>query len=326
VTIPKGATTAVIKFTTALVVSDTDVDLVCTSGGLVARTGVTVLAARLQSVAIAPGVVLGGKSALATVTLSSIAPVGGQVVSLSTSDSVATVPVSVTVPSGKHVATFTVTTAAVSASKDVNVTATCNGSSASATLRVSILTVASVVFKPISVDGGAKASGLVTLTGPAPAGGAIVQLDSDKGAVIVPATVIVPAGKLSAAFSATTQVVGERVDGDITANLNGEDVDGALSVMPPVVSSVVLTPSSVKGGTAATGVVKIAKAVAVPVLVTLSSSASGVAAVPQTVVIPAGAVSVTFQISTQTVTANKTVTISAMTGVTTKMGTLNVLK
>ena len=326
VTIPKGATTAVIKFTTALVVSDTDVDLVCTSGGLVARTGVTVLAARLQSVAIAPGVVLGGKAAIGTVTLSSIAPVGGQVVSLSTSDSVATVPVSITVPSGKNVATFTVTTAAVSSSKDVNVTATCNGSSASATLRVSILTVASVEFKPRMVDGGAKASGLVTLTAPAPIGGATVQLLSDKASVTVPPSVVVPAGKLSAAFSATTQVVGERVDADITAKLNGEDVDGALYVMPPVVSSVVLTPSSVKGGTAATGVVKVGKAVSVPVVVSLSTSASGVVSVPQTVVIPAGAITVTFQVSTQTVTANKTVTIAATTGVTTKTGTLTVLK
>ena len=217
-------------------------------------------------------------------------------------------------------------TAAVSASKNVNVTATCNGSSVSATVRVSILTVASVDFKPGMVDGGAKASGLVTLTAPAPIGGATVQLLSDKASVTVPPSVVVPAGKLSAAFSATTQVVGERVDADITAKLNGEDVDGALYVMPPVVSSVVLTPSSVKGGTAATGVVKLAKAVTVPVMVTLSSSASGVATVPQTVVIPAGAVSVAFQVSTQTVTANKTVTIAATTGVTTKTGTLTVLK
>jgi hypothetical protein len=326
VTIAKGASTAVIKFTTALVLSDTDAQLVCSAGGLDARTSVTVLAARPKSLSVLPAMVMGGKSALATVTLTSVAPVGGQIVTLASSDVAAHLPMSVTVPAGKSSVAFTVTSTVVQASKDVALTATCNGSSVQAVIRVSILTVASVAFKPAVVDGGVKANGLITLTGVAPVGGVTVQLHSDKASVAVPVSVLVPAGKSSVTFTATTQVVGARVDAEVSATFGGENVEAPLSVLPPVVSGVVITPSSVKGGGVASGVVKLAKVVSVAVTVDLSSSATGVATVPHSVTIPAGSVSASFQITTNAVLVNKSITISATTGVTTKVGKLTVTK
>ena len=326
VTIAKGASIAVIKFTTALVLSDTNVQLICSAGGLDARVGVTVLAARPKSLSVLPSAVMGGKSAVGTVTLTSVAPVGGQVVTLSSSDSAVQVPAAVTVPAGKSIVVFTLTSAVVQSSRDVQIVASCNGSNVQAALRVSILTVASVVCKPAVVNGGVKTACLITLTGPVPVGGLIVQLLSDKASVVVPASVVIPAGKTSGTFTATTLVVGARVDAEITATLSGESVDGVLSVLPPVVASVVISPNRVIGGTVTSGVVKLAKAVSVAVTVELSSNVALVAGVPQSVVIPAGAVSAAFQVTTQAVLLNKTVTISAKTGITTRTGTLTVLK
>lgn len=326
VTIPKGATSVAVKFRTALVTTDTESQLICSAGGLDAKAAVTVLATRPSSVSILPNAVLGGKSAIGTVMLSSVAPAGGQVVQLTSDNVAAQVPANVLVPAGKSVATFTVTTSGVTSSRDANIIARCNGTSVQSQIRISILTVAAVAFKPAVVDGGVKGAGLVTLTGVAPAGGVTVQLHSDKAAVGVPVSVVVPAGKSSATFTAPTMAVGERVDAEVSATVGGEGAECQLSVMPPVLTGVVITPSSVRGGSVVSGVVKIAKAVPVAVVVELSSSATGVAAVPQSVVIAAGALSVSFQITTSAVSVNKTISVSAKTGVTTKVGSLTVTK
>jgi len=326
VTIPKGASTAVIRFTTGLVITDTNVELVCSAGGLDTRVGITVLAARPKSLSVLPSAVMGGKSAVGTLTLTSVAPLGGQVVTLSSTDAGVQVPSAVTVPAGKSIAVFTLTSTVVQSSRDVQIMASCNGTSVQAALRVSILTVSSVLCKPAVVDGGVKAAGLITLTGVAPVGGMTVQLLSDKASVVVPASVVIPAGKSSVAFTATTLVVGARVDAEITATLSGESAECPLSVLPPVLAGVVITPSSVKGGVVASGVVKLAKAVSVAVMVALSSSDSGAASVPQSVTIPAGSVSVSFQITTTAVLVNKSILISATTGMTTKVGKLIVTK
>jgi hypothetical protein len=116
------------------------------------------------------------------------------------------------------------------------------------------------------------------------------------------------------------------VDAEVSATFGGENVEAPLSVLPPVVSGVVITPSSVKGGGVASGVVKLAKVVSVAVTVDLTSSAIGVATVPHSVTIPAGSVSASFQITTNAVLVNKSITISATTGVTTKVGKLTVTK
>src|SRR5262249_17830760 len=72
--------------------------------------------ASLSAVSLAPSSVVGGNSSQGTVTLTSGAPAGGAVVSLSSSNAVATVPASVTVAAGATSATFTIATSTVTAS------------------------------------------------------------------------------------------------------------------------------------------------------------------------------------------------------------------
>jgi hypothetical protein len=94
-------------------------------------------AATLSSVAVSPSSVVGGNGSTGTVTLTSAAPSGGALVSLSSSNTAAaTVPASVTVAAGATSATFTVTTTTVSASTAVTISATYNGVTQTAGLTV----------------------------------------------------------------------------------------------------------------------------------------------------------------------------------------------
>ena len=76
------------------------------------------------SLTLNPAAVTGGNTSTGTVTLSSAAPAGGQVVTLGTSHiSVATVPPSVTVAAATTSATFTVTTSTVATATNVTISA-----------------------------------------------------------------------------------------------------------------------------------------------------------------------------------------------------------
>lgn len=93
--------------------------------------------ASLSAVSVSPSSVVGGNTSQGTVTLTSGAPSGGALVSLSSSNSsVAAVPASVTVAAGASSVTFNVTTSAVTANTSVTITATYSGVSRTVTLTV----------------------------------------------------------------------------------------------------------------------------------------------------------------------------------------------
>src|SRR5205085_9104003 len=79
----------------------------------------------LVGVTVNPAVVVGGVGSTGTVTLGAAPPAGGAVVTLASSNlNAATVPASVTVAAGATIATFAVTTKAVTAATAVTLTAT----------------------------------------------------------------------------------------------------------------------------------------------------------------------------------------------------------
>jgi hypothetical protein len=135
-TVPAGATTAIVAITTTAVASSTAVTLTATSGAS-GSTVVTVLPNGVASVSLAPKSLVGGGTSTSTVTLVNNAPAGGTVVWLQSADvTLATVPVSVTVPAGVKTATFTVTTFPVAASATVGISAASAGTTAAAALTV----------------------------------------------------------------------------------------------------------------------------------------------------------------------------------------------
>src|SRR5207247_2022492 len=95
------------------------------------------------------------------------------------------------------------------------------------------LPLSSVTLNPTSVVGGNPSTGTVTLTAPAPAGGAVVTLASTGAVASVPASVTVPAGATSATFTITTPVVmGLIAQSDIIATFGGVSRAATLTVTP----------------------------------------------------------------------------------------------
>jgi hypothetical protein len=193
----------------------------------------TATAPALNSVGVNPSAVIGGQPATGTVTLTAAAPAGGSLVNLSSANSAAIVPASVTVLAGATSANFSVTSNTVTVVSAGNISASYNGVSKSTTFTVNpqpTATLSSLVLKPTSVRSGDSSSGTVTLTAPAPAGGLIVNLSSTSSKATVPSSVTVAAGSSSASFTIITSPVTRKLVVTISASRNGVTKTAALTL------------------------------------------------------------------------------------------------
>jgi hypothetical protein len=237
VTVAAGSTVSAPFTITTTAVTSTKQVTITASDGTNTKTGtLTVKAALLSAVNLSPKTVVGGKSTTAnTVTLNGPAPSGGAVVALTSSaPTVATPPVSVTVPAGATTSpAFTITTKAVTTATPVTIFGNYNGTAKSAVLTVNPPALASLNQAAPSMKGGSTARFTVTLSGPAPAGGAVVMLTSNNAALASPpTTVTVPAGATSAAFTITTTAVSANTGVSITATYGGATKAANLMVTP----------------------------------------------------------------------------------------------
>lgn len=171
-----------------------------------------------------------------------------------------------------------------------------------------------LTLTPATFSGGCKTStGRVTLTAPAPAGGAMVQLTDTNPAASVPASVTVPAGATSAKFTITGTVVAASQSGTATASYGGVSKSAALTVRPIGVQSLALSPNPVVGPNGVTGTVTL-ECPAAPgsILVTLTTSNAAVAKpAVASITIPAGSATGMFNVTTANVSAVSTANIRA---------------
>ncbi len=191
-------------------------------------------ASSAQSLALSQSSIVAGDSVEATVTLSQPAPAGGAAVSLARTiiappQVSAVSPLTVEMPSvvnvaeGQLKASFNIVTNATTlvgfkSAYLVDVQATYGGSTPTATLTVNPpLALSSLVVAPGNLTGGNTAAGTVTLSGVAPASGALVTLGSDSPAATMPASVLVPAGQTSATFTVRTNAVAAQTTATLTA-------------------------------------------------------------------------------------------------------------
>ena len=210
----------------------------------------------LSSVSVNPASVVGLASSTGTAILTAAAPAGGAVVALASSNpAAAAVPASVTVPAGASSASFTVTTSAVAANTGVTLTGSYNGASRTGSLTVTPVpaptptaSLATLALNPGNVTGGATSQGSVTLTSPAPAGGALVTLSANSTAAVVPASVIVPAGASSANFTVTTSPVTVATAATISSVLGAVTRTATLTVNPPSTNVALTVSASGRGG------------------------------------------------------------------------------
>jgi hypothetical protein len=180
-----------------------------------------------QGVVLSQSSAVAGDSVQVTVTLSQPAPAGGAVVNLAgvsnTTAVTVQMPASVTVAEGDTSASFTVSTAATTLAGFtrpalLDIQAAFGDTTQTALLAVAPpLSLTSLGVAPANLTGGTAATGTVTLSGPAPAGGALVTLSSNNPAAGVPASVLVPAGLTSASFTVQTNPVTTFVTATLTA-------------------------------------------------------------------------------------------------------------
>jgi hypothetical protein len=186
----------------------------------------------LQSFTLTPNAVIGGTNSTGRITLSNAAPIGGFVVTLTSSNPSAMPPVSVTVPERTGSVSFSLPTSAVSTAVSATITATFGSISLTAPLAIHPAYVVGLSVSPTSEVGGARCVATVTLNGPAPAGGWGVRLTCTSSSVKIPTYVVVPAGATTATFQMATYSVASTVTATITGTLNSFSKSTQLTVTP----------------------------------------------------------------------------------------------
>lgn len=136
-----GTTSAIFTVQTRVVAADTSATITVTVEAQTRAVTLHIMApvarpATLDALLIEPAALRAGQSARGTVLLTSAAPASGFTVNLKSSNSVATVPVSVSVPSGAVSATFNVTTGAVELDTRLEITASVGDVTRTVSLRV----------------------------------------------------------------------------------------------------------------------------------------------------------------------------------------------
>ena len=290
-----------------------------------------------QGVTITPAelTVIGGASGQLTVNLSSPAPAGGAIVTLSSVyPQRLSVPPSVTVPAGSTNATFTVTAASTQVNPgSVGVVAEYGGVQDASWVHLGandpVLELNSFSLSATTVGGGSTVQGTVTflagwVAGP---GGAVVALGSSNPAVAsVPASVTIPQGQNTTSFTITTQPVAQLTNVAILAS-RSKTIQLNLELLPPgALASLSLNPTTATGGQSSQGTVTLSSpAPAGGVVVALSSTDTSAAQVPASVTVPAGVTSATFTVTTTPTPGVGTFSeISASAGGITRFATLNV--
>jgi hypothetical protein len=205
-------------------------------GGSGSTTAPTTTSPAVSSVTLNTTSVSAADSCQGTVILTGAAATGGASISLVSSNAaVATVETPVMIQAGSSSVTFRV--AAVAAGTAM-ITASFNASSSQSpmlTVTAQSVALSSISLSTSSVVGGNYTNGIVTLTAPAPAGGAVVSL-SGGDPITVPASVTVPAGLATATFTISTRAVGGTIGTTISGSYGGASASATLSVTRPTIA------------------------------------------------------------------------------------------
>jgi probable HAF family extracellular repeat protein len=171
------------------------------------------------------------------------------------------------------------------------------------------VSLSTLALTPSTLAGGKVSSARVTLTGPAPSGDAVVRLSSSRPDVAaVPELFIVPFPQFpntTRAFNIIPKPVAQPTAVEITATYGLVTQTQTLTVMPPALQQLYLTPTTIIGGCgiSAGKIVLTGHAPAGGAVVPISNTNPKVSA-PATVTVAAGTSSKTFTLTTSGVTTN----------------------
>jgi hypothetical protein len=193
------------------------------------------------AIGINPNSATSGQTVRGTVGLVQPAPPGGATVFLSSSDSAAQVPPSITIPAGNSANSFTITTGSVINATSISVTGSTSGSNTTKTAWLNLgpdpdapPVLLSVSPSVSGTTGGNSIPATIFLNGHAPAGGAVVTMtSSNTAAAQVPASVSIPGGQYWANLTITTSPI---------ANDTNVTITGTYGVSQSAVITVLGTP------------------------------------------------------------------------------------
>jgi len=330
VTVAAGSSSASFSITTIGQSTTVTATITASLSGVSKSRTLSITAASLTVLSIAPNPVTGGNSTIGTLNLNGASPAGGISVNLTSNFNDAKVPASVTIASGEFSAQFPISTKAMSKPARATITATCNVGSQTASLTIQPAWLLSVSLSPSAVVGGSKTrvTGAVTLTGPAVSPGDAVKLSSSNNELArVPAEVRVLKGSTSASFSVSHRQVASTQTVTITASYGAIKQSATLTLNPFQVVSLALAPPTVTGGKDAMGTVTLN---AEPgsgsgaVTVKLSSSSSSLK-LPAEVGVAEGSEDAHFVARTIAVATSTIATVMAIHGSSSQSTTLSVL-
>ena len=270
--------------------------------------------AAIYSISFNPSNMNGGTSTTGTIILSAAAPDGGARVSLVSNDASVTVPHFVVVRAGSKIARFPVTTTAVARTLSVTVTATWKSVGKTAEITLSPhgqVSVSSVSVNPIHVTSGVTATGTVTLSAPAPAGGVVVFMWTNGSPAFVPTSITIPAGAVTGAFPVSTNWVSSVSQGTITAFYNGFSKTTTITVAPVLTLLSVSVAANLGGGLTALGRVTLTDVAPAEGLVVYLRTEGSAALVPTSVTVAPGTYEATFLVTTVGVTSPEQETVIA---------------
>jgi RHS repeat-associated protein len=287
VTVPAGQVSASVPVTA---LSPGTSQVTASLNGSSASSQVTVTPAPPTVVSLLPAVqtVTLGASTTLTLTISAAQSTDTAVPLAVTPAGIVTAPAQVTVLAGQTTAQVPVGTLAYG---QAGITASLNGSSASAAVNVVLPPVAVTNLQPatFTMTVGATSQFTVTINA-AQTTNTEVVLSVDQPSILqVPPSVTVPLGATSATFTATGLAVGNAV---ITASANNTSKSAAVHVAPQPAAIVSLLPNPLPLQQGATGSLTVAINVAQEAATTISltNTAPAVASLPATVTVPAGAI------------------------------------
>jgi uncharacterized protein YjdB len=250
-----------------------------------------------------------GASTTLTLTISAAQSTDTVVPIAASPASIVSVPASVTVPHGATSASFSVGTLAYG---QAGITASLNGSSASAVVNVNPppVQVVSIVPATFTMKVGATSQFTVSINA-TQTSNTDVALSVDNTSVLqVPASVTIAQGQTSAVFTATGLAVGDTV---ITASANNTQKTASVHVSPQAaaIQSLLPNPLPLQQGATGTLTVTINVAQEADTTLTLTNDAPAVAQLPSNIIVPAGAASATIPVTALTAgTANIGATVN----------------
>ncbi len=332
VIIPAGKVSADFVISTAGVSVTGTATVSATQATLTKVATFSIQPAKLISVDANPNPVVGGLSATVKVSLDGAAASPGVTINLACTNPSVKIPTSVIVATGATFATFTVGTAAVSASTSATITASTGVVSVNASLSILPATIQTLTASDSIVVGGSSTvvKCRLTFNGPTSAEGVTVKLASSKPLLAsVPASITakMTGSDFFVTFVVTHMLVKSSETLAITASLGSKSISTNLQLSPFAPIDLSFVPFNVIGATKSTGTVTLnatpgSKSGAISVR--LSTYAAGVS-VPISVSVPVNKATGTFSVTTSPVTSTTQAVINATVGTNLKQGTLTVL-